>query len=167
MKKIKCPQCGYVMTFDEKSFTPGQVLTFNCNKCNHQFRVRLAKKEPVKTEEPDLSLGGIIVIENIFGFKQVFPLVMGDNVIGRKNKDTEGVNIAIKTSDPSMSRNHCVINVSLDKEQHLIYTLRDFPSITGTFLGNVILGDKERVIIADGAVITIGATTIILQAGNE
>ena len=44
---------------------------------------------------------------------------MGDNVIGRRNKDTDGVDVPIITSDPSMGRKHCVINVKEDKEGKL------------------------------------------------
>jgi hypothetical protein len=47
------------------------------------------------------------------------------------------------------------------------YTLRDYPSLTGTFLFNRILGDRERVVIEDGAIITLGATTLIFQAAVQ
>lgn len=95
-------------------------------------------------KEPDFSCGYITVIENVFGFKQELPLVMGDNVIGRRNKDTDGVDVPIITSDPSMGRKHCVINVKEDKEGKLIYTLRDFPSLTGTFLCSVDLSERKN-----------------------
>ena len=119
-------------------------------------------------KEPDFSCGYITVIENVFGFKQELPLVMGDNVIGRRNKDTDGVDVPIITSDPSMGRKHCVINVKEDKGGKLVYTLRDFPSLTGTFLCSVLVGKKEQVRIGEGAIVTIGATTFILHVpGGE
>ena len=94
---------------------------------------------------------------------------MGDNVIGRRNKDTDGVDVPIITSDPSMGRKHCVINVKEDKEGKLIYTLRDFPSLTGTFLCSVLVGKKEQVRVGEGAIVTIGATTFIphVPGGEE
>ena len=49
----------------------------------------------------------------------------------------------------------------------LVYTLRDAPSLTGTFLMNEILGDKDRIRIEDGAIITIAATSINLRSGRE
>jgi len=52
------------------------------------------------------------------------------------------------------------------KQGKLVYTLRDAPSLTGTFLMNEILGDKDRVRIEDGAIVTIGATTFILHAAE-
>lgn len=127
-------------------------------------------KAPQKEENPDETeykeaFGNITVIENVFGFKQVLPLQEGDNKIGRRCVGTV-INVPIETSDMSMDRNHCVINVKRNKQGKLVYTLRDAPSLTGTFLNNEILGDKDRVRIEDGAIVTIGATTFILRAAE-
>jgi pSer/pThr/pTyr-binding forkhead associated (FHA) protein len=59
-----------------------------------------------------------------------------------------------------------VITVSRDKRGNLKYVLRDGPSNTGTFVDNEILGDRERRVIEDGALFTIGATTVILRAAK-
>jgi pSer/pThr/pTyr-binding forkhead associated (FHA) protein len=107
-----------------------------------------------------------VVVENVFGYKQVHPLKEGDNVIGRRNKGTE-VDVSIETADPSMDRKHCVINVSRNKQGKLIYTLRDNQSITGTFLMNEVLGAKDRVRINEGDIITLGATTLILRIAED
>ena len=77
------------------------------------------------------------------------------------------MDVSIETADPSMDRRHCVINVRRNKQGQLIYTLRDNQSVTGTFLMNEILGDKDRVRIEEGAIITLGATTLILRVANE
>ena len=116
------------------------------------------------------SYGSIIVVENVFHYRQVLPLQLGDNVIGRYVRGTN-INTPIETVDPSVDTTHCVINVSLspprgELERGLIYTLRDGPSGTGTFVGNTILRDQDRLRIEDGTIITIGATTLILQAGD-
>ena len=63
--------------------------------------------------------------------------------------------------------NHCIINVSRDKRGNLKYVLRDGPSYTGTFVDNEILGDKERRVIEDGTLFTIGATSIILRTADS
>ena len=89
-----------------------------------------------------------------------------DNLIGRRSKGTE-VEIPIETSDPSMDRRHCIINVKRNKQGEVIYTLRDNDSITGTFLMNEILGNKDRIRIEEGAIITLGATTLILRATEK
>ena len=189
MKRVFCPKCDNQLAFDETKYPEGKVLAFVCPQCGSQFKIKLGRKivrtesgQEKEVKEPDFSCGYITVIENVFGFKQELPLVMGDNVIdpvsifiaaadnviGRRNKDTDGVDVPIITSDPSMGRKHCVINVKEDKEGKLIYTLRDFPSLTGTFLCSVLVGKKEQVRVGEGAIVTIGATTFILHVpGGE
>ena len=78
-----------------------------------------------------------------------------------------GVNTPIETNDPSIDINHCVLNVSRDKKGRLKYVLRDGPSYTGTFVDNEILGDRERRVLEDGALFTIGATSIILRTAKQ
>jgi pSer/pThr/pTyr-binding forkhead associated (FHA) protein len=149
-------------------------LVFICEHCKKQFSIRIGKvklkatrKEEVIDEQANSQdFGSIVVIENVFGYKQVLPLKEGDNVIGRRNKGTE-VDVSIETADPSMDRKHCILNVRCNKQGEVIYTLRDNQSITGTFLMNEILGDKERVRIEEGAIITLGATTLILRAAEK
>jgi len=120
-----------------------------------------------ENEEPvdDTDYGRLIVIENVFHFKQVLPLRLGDNVIGRYVRGTN-INTPIETVDPSVDTTHCVINVRVNRQNQIIYTLRDAPSGTGTFVGNTILRDNDRLRIEDGTIITIGATTMILQAAG-
>ena len=72
----------------------------------------------------------------------------------------------IESNDPSLDRRHCYINVKKNKQGKIIYTLRDNDSITGTFLMNEILGPKDQIRIEDGAIITLGATTLILRAAE-
>jgi pSer/pThr/pTyr-binding forkhead associated (FHA) protein len=174
MKRILCPKCDNYITFDETKYTEGQSLVFICEHCKKQFSIRIGKvklkatrKEEVIDEQANSQdFGSIVVIENVFGYKQVLPLKEGDNVIGRRNKGTE-VDVSIETADPSMDRKHCILNVRCNKQGEVIYTLRDNQSITGTFLMNEILGDKERVRIEEGAIITLGATTLILRAAEK
>lgn len=170
MKKVFCPKCDNLTTFDETKYPVGKPIPLVCAQCGSQFNVKLGKKKvqaPSGSErqlvEQDFSNGYISVIANFFGDKQEFGLQLGDNVIGRRNRDTDGVDIAIINTDPSMGRKHCVINVKKNAVGKLIYTLRDFPSLTGTFLNNVCLGKKEQVVLNHGAVITLGATTFILH----
>ncbi|MCD7936794.1 MAG: FHA domain-containing protein [Tannerellaceae bacterium] len=171
MKRIFCPKCDQQLSFDETKYPEGKILVFVCTQCTHQFKVRLGRKvvkdktgEEKEVKEADFTYGFITVIENQFGYKQEFPLVLGDNIIGRRNKDTIGVDIPILTADPSMGRKHCVIHVK-EREGKLLYSLRDFPSLTGTFLNNTLLGKKEQAYIHEGDIITLGATTIILNEG--
>ena len=174
MKRVLCPKCDNYITFDETKYTEGQSLVFICEHCKKQFSIRIGKsklkatrKEEVLDEQANNEdFGSIVAVENVFGYKQVLPLKEGDNLIGRRSKGTD-VDTSIETSDPSMDRRHCVINVKRNKQGELIYTLRDNQSITGTFLLNDILGDKDRVRIEEGAIITIGATTLILRTAEK
>ena len=128
--------------------------------------IELIKEEILDEQANKEDFGSIVVVENVFGYKQVLPLMEGDNLIGRRSKGTE-VDIPIETSDPSMDRRHCIINVKRNKQGEVIYTLRDNDSITGTFLMNEILGNKDRIRIEEGAIITLGATTLILRATEK
>lgn len=174
MKRILCPKCDNYITFDETQYSEGQSLVFICEHCKKQFSIRIGKaklkatrKEEVLDEQANSQdFGSVVVVENVFGYKQVLPLKEGDNIIGRRNKGTE-VDVSIETSDPSMDRKHCILNVRINKQGEIIYTLRDNQSITGTFLMNEILGDRDRIRIEEGAIITLGATTLILRAAEK
>jgi len=174
MKRVRCPKCDHYIPFDETKYTTGQKLIFQCPDCGKEFGIRLGVsklRNAQKDENPDENanekgFGSIVVIENVFHYKQVIPLQLGDNVIGRYMKGS-GINCPIETVDPSIDMNHCVINVSYDKNKNLKYVLRDGPSYTGTFVDNEILGDRERRVIEDGTLFTIGATSVILRSADS
>ena len=174
MKRVRCPKCDHFIQFDETKYAEGQSLVFVCDNCQKQFGIRIGvsklralqreenKGASLPVEEQEEAVGSVVAVENVFGFRQEHPLQLGDNVIGRRNKGDE-VHVPIETNDPSMDRRHCILNVKRDKAGGFVYTLRDNDSITGTFLMNEVLGPKDRVRIEDGAVITLGATTLILH----
>ena len=124
-----------------------------------------------KDENPDeqaneAGCGSLVVIENMFHYKQVLPLRMGDNVIGRYQKGNPA-NCTFETVDPSVDLNHCTVTVSRDKRGQLRYTLKDNNSNTGTFVDNVELTPRERRVISEGTLFTIGATSIILRVSDS
>lgn len=174
MKRVRCPKCDNFILFDETKYEAGQSLVFECLQCGKQFGIKIGVsklRNRQKDENPEEiagenAAGAIVVIENVFHYKQVIPLHMGDNVIGRYMKGS-GINCPIETVDPSIDMTHCIINVSRDKKGRLKYVLRDGPSNTGTFVGNDILGDRERRLIEDGTLFTIGATSIILRTADS
>ena len=181
MKRVRCPKCDQYITFDETRYEAGQSLVFKCPDCGKEFGIRIGVSklhDRQKDENPDERLrvsgmldedegcGSIVVIENVFHYKQVLPLRMGDNVIGRYQKGNP-ISTPFETVDPSVDLNHCTITVSRDKRGNLKYTLKDNNSNTGTFVDNVELSQKERRVIEDGTLFTIGATSIILRASNE
>ena len=174
MKRVRCPKCENFITFDETRYTDGQSLVFQCPDCGKQFAIRIGVsklRDRQKDENPDeqadeQGCGSIVVIENMFHYKQVIPLRMGDNIIGRHQKGNP-INTPFETVDPSVDLNHCTITVRRDKKGALRYTLKDNNSNTGTFVDNVELTPRERRIITDGTLFTIGATSIILRASDS
>ena len=168
MKRIRCPKCDEAILFDETQYEPGRILVFECPGCSKKFRLRIPQpvsEQPAEEAGP-VVYGHFVVLENAFHFKQEIPLYEGENVVGRLVKGTKA-NAAIKTVDPSVDTTHCMVTVKPLPGGKAKFTLRDAPSNTGTFLHNELLGVKERVIISDGDIITIGATTMILREAND
>ena len=176
MKRVRCPKCENYITFDETKYAAGQSLVFQCPECNKQFGIRIGTSKLRETQKEENAnsqqsiansqYGSIVVIENVFHYKQIIPLQMGDNVIGRYQKGNP-INTPFETVDPSVDLNHCTVTVSRDKKGNLRYTLKDNNSNTGTFVDNVELSPKERRIIDDGTLFTLGATSIILRSADN
>lgn len=174
MKRVRCPKCDSYIVFDETKYATGQSLVFVCEQCKKEFGIRIGKsKLSAMHEEKTLdeqaysqNYGSIVVVENRFAFKQVIPLDLGENEFGRYLKGTN-INKPIETRDPSIDTFHCVITVKKNKKGKLQYILRDAPSDTGTFYMNDILRDADRINLEDGAIITIGATTLILRTAEN
>ncbi len=174
MKRVRCPKCDNYIIFDETKYEEGQQLVFQCTECNKQFGIRIGVNKlhnRQKDENPDEQAneegcGSIVIIENCFHYKQVIPLKMGENVIGRYQKGNR-INTPFETVDPSVDLTHCAITVSRNKRGQLQYVLRDLNSNTGTFVDNVELQQGERRIIEDGSLFTLGATSIILRGADS
>ncbi len=193
MKRVRCPKCDRYVTFDETRYVEGQTLVFECPDCHRQFGIRIGTSKLLATrkderklegrdlhtnigettdetgasdEEQTIDCGHVLVIENVFHFKQTLALQMGDNVIGRYVRGTN-INAPIETVDPSVDTTHCVINVSRNRQGAFIYTIRDASTDgTGTYVGTTFLSPTDRLRIDDGTIITIGATTMILRAAG-
>ena len=174
MKRVRCPKCDNYIIFDETKYEEGQQLVFQCTECSKQFGIRIGVSKlhnRQKDENPDeqaneKGCGSIVVIENCFHYKQVIPLKMGDNVIGRYQKGNR-INTPFETVDPSVDLTHCAITVSRNKKGRLQYVLRDLNSNTGTFVDNVELKQGERRNIEDDCLFTLGATSIILRSADS
>lgn len=161
MKRLRCPKCDNMITFDETKYVEGQKLVFQCSECNHQFGIRIGVMKP--KEE---AVAQLLVIENQFHFKQTLPLRLGQNIIGKYCKGSKAT-VPIETSDPSIDHCHCTITITKNQNGNLKFILADGPSYTGTFVGDDILGDREKRIITPGTLFTMGATTVILKGLEE
>lgn len=177
MKRVRCPKCDEYIVFDETKYSEGQSLVFQCDNCGRQFGIRIGVSKLRKTQKEETRqlnegqvdsgrCGSLVVIENVFHYKQVLPLQMGDNRIGRYQKGNP-VNLPFETVDPSVDLFHCILSVSRNKRGELVYALQDANSNTGTFVDNVELRQREKRILSDGSMFTIGATSILLRTGEE
>ena len=170
MKKLKCPQCGKQIMFEPSEFVAGQKVLFVCESCGRKFGIRFGlsklKDNPTDEEEEtragNAPYGKITAIEGKFSFRQEMPLQLGDNVIGRKMRGNK-INCPIDTGDLTMDLSHCVINVSKGKDGKLKFVLRDGPSNNGTFLNGQRIAPQEQRNIEPGALLNIGATSIMLE----
>ncbi len=161
MRKIRCPKCEQFIRFEDSRIEPGASIIIQCDNCGKKFSIRFKPKEEKKA---DYTYGCIIVVENVFCHKQIIPLQLGENMFGRRCPGTV-ISSPIDTNDTSMDRMHCIVHVEMDKEGNITHKVEDYDSLVGTFVMNEILQKKERRIVHEGEIITLGATTLILKTG--
>ena len=166
MKRIRCPKCDQTILFDETQYEAGRILVFECAECHKQFKIRLPRSKNNQDLPKNLPVGYLTILENAFQFKQVLPIILGENIIGRSVKGTKA-NLAFRTVDPSIDTTHCIITAGKEQDGRTLFSLQDAPSNTGTFLQNQLLQPREQVIIEEGDIINIGAATMILKLTDE
>lgn len=166
MKRIRCPKCDQTILFDETQYEAGRILVFECAECHKQFKIRLPRSKNNQDLRKNLPVGYLTILENAFQFKQVLPIILGENIIGRSVKGTKA-NLAFRTVDPSIDTTHCIITAEKEKDGRTLFLLQDAPSNTGTFLQNQLLQPREQAIIKEGDIINIGAATMILKLTDE
>ncbi|MFC2650348.1 FHA domain-containing protein [Alloprevotella tannerae] len=166
MKRIRCPKCDQTILFDETQYEAGRILVFECAECHKQFKIRLPRSKNNQDLPKNLPVGYLTILENAFQFKQVLPIILGENIIGRSVKGTKA-NLAFRTVDPSIDTTHCIITAEKEKDGRTLFLLQDAPSNTGTFLQNQLLQPREQAIIKEGDIINIGAATMILKLADE
>ena len=155
MKRVRCPKCDNYIIFDETKYSPGQSLVFKCNDCGKEFGIRIGVSKLKNTQKA----------ENAEMADDNGQQSANEARCGRYQKGNP-INTAFETVDPSVDLNHCTLTVSRDKRGNLRYTLADNNSNTGTFVGDVELQPRERRIIEDGTLFTLGATSIILRTAD-
>ena len=166
MKRIRCPKCDQTILFDETQYEAGRILVFECAECHKQFKIRLPRSKNNQDLPKNLPVGYLTILENAFQFKQVLPIILGENIIGRSVKGTKA-NLAFRTVDPSIETTQCIITAEKEKDGRTLFLLQDAPSNTGTFLQNQLLQPREQAIIKEGDIINIGAATMILKLTDE
>ncbi|MBB6275307.1 FHA domain-containing protein [Porphyromonas circumdentaria] len=171
-KYIVCPYCkkkveyGVIRSVMDKK---GHV-DMPCPGCKRRLAFSLTSTQE-KQKEDDFSarealsssrevLAELQVIENIFGYAAIFPLYEGLNRVGRYNDRHTDLEVAIRSFDPSLDRNHTLITMSVTPNG-VTAIIMDNDSMTGTFINTRELDPGERYSLENGDVITLGATTVI------
>ncbi|WP_298951737.1 FHA domain-containing protein [uncultured Alloprevotella sp.] len=166
MKRIRCPKCDQIILFDETQYEAGRILVFECTECHKQFKIRLPHPKDNQDLSKEIPVGYLTILENAFQLKQILPLMLGANIIGRSVKGSKA-NLAFRTVDPSIDTTHCIITAEKDKDGKILFLLQDAPSNTGTFLQNQLLQLREQAHLQEGDIINIGAATMILKLKDE
>lgn len=94
----------------------------------------------------------------------IYPLAEGKNVIGRKGSD-------IILNDPTVSRRHCILEVTVQEDHSLQYHIYDIgfdegaASTNGVFVSgrSQRLQDYEKIAISIGTTIKVGETSLKLK----
>jgi pSer/pThr/pTyr-binding forkhead associated (FHA) protein len=59
------------------------------------------------------------------------------------------------------------LRATIKANGEIVFTIKDAPSNTGTFVNTHLLGVKEQARLATGDIITIGATTLIFSESED
>jgi hypothetical protein len=112
MKYFKCGHCQSPYKIDETKVT-NSMIVIKCNQCSTGNVVRF---------------GPVLVAQTKEQTKQ-FPLVLGENRIGRMSDDQK-VEISIK--DPYVSQYHATITLE-ERDGKIFFFISDDKSTNGTF----------------------------------
>ncbi|MBQ3740945.1 MAG: DUF805 domain-containing protein [Prevotella sp.] len=93
---------------------------------------------------------------------QSIPLFVGRNVVGRK-ADSSPASAQIPANDLYMSRQHCVIDVKMERDGTLSASLSNYKNKNRTAVQGRLLTGTNSVELADGNQITLGHTNVIFK----
>ena len=150
---FKCPHCSKIVTV--KKIQPA---------------AEAAKAIPAsQTNNSVMEITGWLIVHDETVEPQSFDLKIGKNSIGRKS--SLDVDIAIATDDMTMSRQHCVIEVSLhERTEKYSFCINDFKSTNGTILNGHIerkLHEHDLIYLSDGDTFQLGMTKIVFKENNS
>ena len=150
---------------------PVGVVAVRCPKCSTINKVPVvdpipaSSLSPVSDECKDESVGWLIVHDELTQPQSPFPLRLGRNLIGRYSEQANQLaEVRIQTSDRSMSRQHCIIEVR-QSGPRFEYLLYDVPSRKNPTCVNatVVLQAADQILLQDGDNLQLGCTSIRLK----
>ncbi len=174
-KRIQCPQCGVVL--DVRNSKNERVKHIACPSCATVLQINFEQqKEPLeahtyyapkqrnddygKTElaaSPTRNQTASLIYKGV-----IYNLEVGDNIIGRKG-NTSKASLQIATEDRYMSRQHCIIQVTVLSDKSLKVILRDYQNKNMTFVNGQSIAQDDEIRLSDGDKITMGQTTLTFK----
>lgn len=94
---------------------------------------------------------------------QSIPLFVGRNVVGRK-ADSSPASAQIPVDDLYMSRQHCVIDVKMERDGSLSALLSNYKNKNRTAVQGRLVSGNGSVDLANGNQITLGHTSVIFKS---
>ena len=94
---------------------------------------------------------------------QSIPLFVGRNVVGRK-ADSSPASAQIPVDDLYLSRQHCVIDVKMERDGSLSASLSNYKNKNRTAVQGRLVSGNGSVDLANGNQITLGHTSVIFKS---
>ena len=179
--KIKCPNCGAVLTvLDDPSNVKKKVPCRTCKQTYPFTRFKIIKPVVVEDEDrtslridndpddqtclPDqLKCNAIgYLLDN--GTKKIYQLSEGVNLIGRMTvKSAPEATIPITTGDMGFSRKHLNIEVVKESSDTIKYYMYNAANKNLTTVNGISLLGTDKVILHDGDIIRSSATELVFK----
>lgn len=165
--EAKCPVCGYINPLPDRPLptVPPAVPLLPGDE-----HPTVLQKQVLPTEMGWLRIGGDQ--DQLAATPPVLPLRLGLNRVGRQSTLAPS-ELMIVTPDETMSRQHCTLEVRINRTGTVDYILQDGAqqpegwknSLNGTFLNGskTRLGEYDRIYLTEGSLIQIGQVTLTLE----
>lgn len=178
--KIKCPNCGAVLTVADNPANVGKSV--KCPVCKEKYRFTEFKLVLPKNEDSDRTTHGLNVSSedrtrlpesprvNTFGYLlhkdhlKKYELSAGLNLIGRKTYKTAPVaSVPIETEDLGFSRRHLYIEVLMGPDGVVRHYAYNAENKNETTVNGVRLETDDKIILHDSDVIRSADTTLVFK----
>ena len=166
--KIKCPNCGAVLTVRNMEGIEAKRVTCPVCKMNHPFtefkKPTVAAPKDDKTDYSDTELPMADSASSIGRLQdvetgRVYPLRLGTNSIGRK-ADSSSATVQIETEDKKMSRQHITIEVKQLSNGTYKHTLSNAQNKNATLVNGTKLESNDKVVLNGGESKTLARTKL-------
>ncbi|MCR4921601.1 MAG: FHA domain-containing protein [Bacteroidaceae bacterium] len=164
--KIKCPQCGAVLTvksvpgIEEKNITCPVCKTTSPFRRYEQFAASdETQYRPLPSSDDatiyaasSLRVGRLVDVAT----GRAYPLQSGINIVGRKATSSTA-DVQVQTTDRHMSRRHAQIKVVRGSASHLVHTLSNAENKNATKVNGRVLKSDDSIVLQHGDVILFGS----------